>query len=222
MSAKDIFLNWMIFLGKCLLLIAAVVVLVLLFRRLSILIKRCIAARRIEKIAKISGYEVERKRFKFLRIGKKNAPTAYVLTKKNRKIHVHFIATEGKARILRFFAPDAYAIEKTVGFFALNTENAFSLSTAKMFKPKNMSGSTLQWAHTDGTDLPVGTVRLRGMEDIEQNKTCGIEDVIILNPAPMKAFYLAANSWQPIVGGETIFGIGYHTVESFCSTLKRG
>ena len=220
MSAKDIFLNWMIFLGKCLLLIAAVVVLVLLFRRLSILIKRCIAARRIEKVAKTSGYEVERKRFKFLSISKRKAPTAYILTKGNRKIHVHFIATEGKARILRFFASDAYAVEKTVGFFALNTQNAFSLSTAKMFKPKNMSGSTLQWAHADGADLPLGTIRLRGME--EQNQACEAENVIILNPAPMKAFYLAANSWQPIIEGETIFGIGYHTVESFCSTLKRG
>lgn len=211
MPGENIVLNWIIFLGECLLLLLACAVL----RWLGALIRRCRAVHKLKKAAQDGGYALERRGLRWLSLGRSSAETAFVLTRSDQIFHVHFIPAVGRARTLRFWGRDAYVSEKSVGFLLLNTNKPMSLSAARMFKPAGMSGSTLQWSHSETVAYPSGTIRLHGMDAVD-----GVQDVILLNPVPMQAFTRNGNNWDAIIGGETVFGVTFHDIGSFCTLLR--
>lgn len=220
MPNENIVLNWLVFIGECLLIALAVLLICFVVRWLWALIRRCRAVCKLKKAARDSGYALERRGLRWLSLGKRRAETAFVLSRDGRVYHVHFVPAAGRARTLRFLAHDAYVSEREFGFLLLNTNKPMSLSTARMFKPAGTSGSTLQWTHTETAAFPSGTIRLRGLEQLAENRAQGIQDVILLNPVPMKAFVRNGNSWDAIIGGETVFGVAFHDIGSFCTLLR--
>ena len=223
MPVENIVWNWIVFLGECILLILAVILLGHALRWLRALLKRCMAVGKLKKAAHAGSYVIERHGLHWLALSKRRAETAFVLSRGEQIYHVHFVPTVGRSRALRFLAHDAYISEKEFGFLLLNTNKSMSLSAAQMFKPADVSsGGSLQWAHTETTAFPSGTIHLTGLERVAENRAQGIQDVVILNPAPMKAFAASGNGVVPIVGGEVMFGVAYHDIGSFCTLLRRG
>lgn len=220
MPGENIVLNWIIFLGECLLLLLAVLLACLLLRRLGALIRRCRAVRKLKKAAREGGYSLERRGLRWLSLSRRRAETAFVLSRGERVFHVHFVPAVGRARTLRFHAHDAYVSEKSVGALMLNTHKPMSLNTARMFKPTGMSAGLLQWSHTETASFAGGMIHLQGLEAVEENRARGITDVILLNPVPMQAFTRNGNNWDAIIGGEQVFGVAFHDIGSFCTLLR--
>ncbi len=209
--------NWTVFLGEIALYVLAGVMIYFLYRYLRTVNKRMKAVKNIKKSAEAAGFRCK-KTGSYLNFDCHNMETCFVLTKGLTQYNVRFLATFGKNRTLRFFAPDEYVSEKIVGYILLNTKGANWLSWAKIFKPKNISGNLLKWIHTETFALPSKRIRTTGVEDLQSGN---VHEVVILNPVPLRAYYLDKTMWKLVVGGETWQDLSFHDISTFCSLIER-
>ncbi len=209
--------NWIVFLGEIALYILVGVMIYFLYRYLRTVRKRVKAVKNMKKSAERGGFKCK-KVGSYLNFDCHNMETCFVLTKGLTQYNVRFLTTFWKNRTLRFFAPDAYVSEKNVGYILLNTKGANFLSWAKIFKPKNIPGDLLKWIHTETFEFPSKTIYTKGVEVLQSGN---VHEVVILNPVPLKVFYLDKTKWTMIVGGETWQNLSFHDISTFCSMIER-
>ncbi len=209
--------NWIVFLGEIALIVLAGVMIYFLYRYLRTVRKRVKAVKNLKKSAERGGFKCK-KVGSYLNFDCHNMETCFVLTKGLTQYNVRFLTTFWKNRTLRFFAPDAYVSEKNAGYILLNTKGGNFLSWAKIFKPKNIPGDLLKWIHTETFAFPSKTIYTKGVEVLQSGN---VHEVVILNPVPLKVFYLDKTKWTMIVGGETWQNLSFHDISTFCSMIER-
>lgn len=217
MNTWDIIYNWAVFLGQVALIVLGIVLLYFVYRYIRTFRKRIKAVKKLKKSAEVSGFKCK-KTSSYLNFDSHNMETCFVLTRGLTQYNVRFLTTFGKNRTLRFLAPDAYVSEKNFGYIILNTRNVFSFMRAKMFKPKNIPGDLLKWVYTDNVTFPSNTIYTKGVEVLQSGN---VHEVVILNPVPLKAFFLDKTTWKQIIGGETWQNLSFHDISSFCSMIER-
>ena len=218
MDTWDIIYNWAVFLGQVALIVLGIVLLYFVYRYIRTFRKRIKAVKKLKKSAKVSGFKCK-KTSSYLNFDSHNMETCFVLTRGLTQYNVRFLTTFGKNRTLRFLAPDAYVSEKTVGYMLLiNHRNVFGHMMARMFKPKNIPGDLLKWTHSETVTFPSNTIYTKGVEVLQ---TGNVHEIVILNPVPLKAFYLDKTTWKQIIGGETWQNLSFHDISSFCSMIER-
>ena len=209
--------NWIVFLGEIALYVLAGVMIYFLYRYLRTVNKRMKAVKNIKKSAELAGFRCK-KTGSYLNFDCHNMETCFVLTRGLTQYKVRFLTTFKKNRTLRFLAPDAYVSEKEFGYIILNTRNIVSIMWAKMFKPKNIPGDLLKWVHTVNVTFPSNTIYTKGVEVLQSGN---VHEIVILNPVPLKAYYLDKTIWKLVVGGETWQNLSFHDISTFCSMIER-
>jgi hypothetical protein len=218
MNTWDIVYNWLVFLGQVALIILGCVLIWFVYRYIRTARKRIKAVKRLKKSAERAGFKCM-KTGSYLNFDSHNMETCFVLTRGLTQYNVRFLATFGKNRTLRFLAPDAYVSEKEVGYMLLiNHRNVFGHMMARMFKPKNIPGDMLKWTHSETVTFPSNTIYTKGVEVLQSGN---VHEIVILNPVPLKAFYLDKTTWKLIIGGETWQNLSFHDISSFCSLIER-
>ena len=218
MNTWDIVYNWLVFLGQVALIILGCVLLWFVYRYIRTVRKRIKAVKNLKKSAERAGFKCK-KAGSYLNFDSHNMETCFVLTRGLTQYNVRFLATFGKNRTLRFLAPDAYVSEKEVGYMLLiNHRNVFGHMMARMFKPKNIPGDLLKWTHSETVTFPSNTIYTKGVEVLQSGS---VHEIVILNPVPLKAFYLDKTTWKQIIGGETWQNLSFHDISSFCSLIER-
>ncbi len=217
MDTWDIIYNWAVFLGQVALIVLGCVILWFVYRYLRTVRKRMKAVKTLKKSAERAGFKCK-KTGSYLNFDSHNMETCFVLTRGLTQYNVRFLTTFGKNRTLRFLAPDAYVSEKNFGYILLNTSHHRHLLIARMFKPKNISGDLLKWTHSETVTFPSNTIYTKGVEVLQSGN---VREVVILNPVPLKAFYLDKTTWKQIIGGETWQNLSFHDISSFCSMIER-
>ena len=218
MNTWDIIYNWAVFLGQVALIVLGIVLLYFVYRYIRTFRKRIKAVKKLKKSAERAGFKCK-KTGSYLNFDSHNMETCFVVTRGLTQYNVRFLTTFGKNRTLRFLAPDAYVSEKTVGYMLLiNHRNVFGHMMARMFKPKNIPGDLLKWTHSETVTFPSNTIYTKGVEVLQ---TGNVHEIVILNPVPLKAFYLDKTTWKQIIGGETWQNLSFHDISSFCSMIER-
>ena len=218
MNTWDIVYNWLVFLGQVALIVLGCVLLWFVYRYIRTARKRIKAVKKLKKSAERAGFKWK-KTGSYLNFDAHNMETCFILTRGLTQYNVRFLATFGKNRTLRFLAPDAYVSEKEVGYMLLiNHRNVFGHMMARMFKPKNIPGDLLKWTHSETVTFPSNTIYTKGVEVLQSGN---VHEVVILNPVPLKAFYLDKTTWKQIIGGETWQNLSFHDISSFCSMIER-
>ena len=218
MDTWEIIYNWAVFLGEVALIVLGCVLLYFVYRYIRTFNKRVKAVKKLKKSAERAGFRCKRTG-SYLNFDSHNMETCFVLSRGLTQYNVRFLATFGKNRTLRFLAPDAYVSEKTVGYMLLiNHRNVFGHMMARMFKPKNIPVDLLKWTHSETVTFPSNTIYTKGVEVLQSGN---VHEVVILNPVPLKAFYLDKTTWKQIIGGETWQNLSFHDISSFCSLLER-
>lgn len=209
--------NWIVFLGEIALYVLAGVMIYFLYRYLRTVRKRTKAVRNLKKSAEIAGYKCK-KTGSYLNFDCHNMETCFVLTRGLTQYNVRFLTTFGKNRVLRFFAPDSYISEKIVGYMLINHRSILRHIMARSFKPKNMPGDIFQWTHSEMIEFPSKTIYTKGVEVLQSGN---VHEIVILNPVPLKAYYLDKTIWKLVVGGETWQNLSFHDISTFCSMIER-
>ena len=209
--------NWIVFLGQLALIVLGCVMLYFVYRYLRTVNKRMKAVKKLKKSAERAGFKCE-KIGSYLNFDCHNMETCFVLSKGLTQFNVRFLTTFKKNRTLRFLAPDAYVSEKEFGYIILNTRNIVDIMWAKMFKPKNIPGDLLKWVHTENVAFPSNTIYTKGVEVLQSGN---VQEIVIFNPVPLKAFFLDKTTWTQVIGGETWQNLSFHDISSFCSMLER-
>lgn len=218
MNTWEIIYNWAVFLGEVALIVLGIVLLYFIYRYIRTFRKRTKAVKALKRSAERAGFKCK-KTGSYLNFDSHNMETCFVLTRGLTQYNVRFLATFGKNRTLRFLAPDAYVSEKEVGYMLLiNHRNVFGHMMARMFKPKNIPGDLLKWTHSETVTFPSNTIYTKGVEVLQSGN---VHEVVILNPVPLKAFYLDKTAWKQIIGGESWQNLSFHDISSFCSMLER-
>ena len=218
MNTWEIIYNWAVFLGEVALIVLGIVLLYFIYRYIRTFRKRTKAVRALKRSAERAGFKCK-KTGSYLNFDSHNMETCFVLTRGLTQYNVRFLATFGKNRTLRFLAPDAYVSEKEVGYMLLiNHRNVFGHMMARMFKPKNIPGDLLKWTHSETVTFPSNTIYTKGVEVLQSGN---VHEIVILNPVPLKAFYLDITTWKQIIGGESWQNLSFHDISSFCSMLER-
>jgi hypothetical protein len=218
MNTWDIVYNWLVFLGQVALIVLGCVLIWFVYRYIRTARKRIKAVKKLKKSAERAGFKCK-KAGSYLNFDSHNMETCFVLTRGLTQYNVRFLATFGKNRTLRFLAPDAYVSEKEIGYMLLiNHRNVFGHMMARMFKPKNIPGDMLKWTHSETVTFPSNTIYTKGVEVLQSGN---VHEIVILNPVPLKAFYLDKTTWKQIIGGETWQNLSFHDISSFCSLIER-
>lgn len=218
MNTWEIIYNWAVFLGEVALIVLGIVLLYFIYRYIRTFRKRTKAVKALKRSAERAGFKCK-KTGSYLNFDSHNMETCFVLTRGLTQYNVRFLATFGKNRTLRFLAPDAYVSEKEVGYMLLiNHRNVFGHMMARMFKPKNIPGDLLKWTHSETVTFPSNTIYTKGVEVLQSGN---VHEIVILNPVPLKAFYLDKTTWKQIIGGESWQNLSFHDISSFCSMLER-
>lgn len=72
--------------------------------------------------------------------------------------------------------------------------------------------------HTETFAFPSKRIRTTGAEDLQSGN---VHEVVILNPVPLRAYYLDKTIWKLVVGGETWQNLSFHDISTFCSMIER-
>lgn len=210
--------NWIVFLGEITLIVLGCVMLYFIYRYLRTVNKRMKAVKNLKKSAARAGFKCQ-KAGSYLNFDSHNMETCFVLTKGLVQYNVRFLATFGKNRTLRFLAPDAYVSEKEFGYtLAVGKNHMITTMLARAFRPKNIPDDFLKITHTETVTFPSNTIYTKGVEVLQNGN---VHEIVILNPVPLKAFFLDKTTWTQVIGGETWQNLSFHDISSFCSMIER-
>ncbi len=210
--------SWIVFLGQLALIVLGCVMVYFIYRYLRTVNKRMKAVKNLKKSAARAGFKCK-KTGSCLNFDSHNMETCFVLTKGLVQYNVRFLTTFGKNRTLRFLAPDAYVSEKEFGYtLAVGNNHMITTMLARAFRPKNISDDFLKITHTETVTFPSNTIYTKGVEVLQSGN---VHEIVILNPVPLKAFFLDKTTWTQVIGGETWQNLSFHDISSFCSMLER-
>ena len=208
--------------GLFVLQVTAIVIGCILLVRLCILFsafrKRRRAVRTVRRYAKEYGFRIQTNRTVYSSILRPAEVPSVLLENDTQYIKVRFLATLRKKHVLHFLGRNVYVVSHTYG-------NALLAVTPlapgwSLFHPRNLAPLNRSGIVTMTADYPENAVALPTLECRHDPRGKEVHEVLILNPAPMRAFYREGNTEVELLGGERKDGVWLHDIVSFGSMLE--
>ncbi len=217
-AGVGLYFLWGVFVLECLAILAGVVILVGFFRFARIGMKRRRAYRTLQRVAEECGFTFCREQSILSSVFRMKTTPAITIKTPEKTYLVRFVGVWKRLRVLHFLSPYIYQIASVKGIAVAPTHP--SIRFALYFKPKNMSGSLFRLYHTDLAEFDVSCHTLPLYEKRDLPEDGAVQEVLILNPVPMRATY-AEGTGHTIVGGETLGGVLFHDTPGFADYLRR-
>ena len=218
LTAKEIALNWLLFLLQVTAIIVLFVLLLTLIRYLRIFRKRVRALRDLRRIARECGYRFRKTGHCYRSLFRNYAEPYVILENDDICYAIRFLPTLRRNSILQIRSPQLYRINRQFGY-VLPSRNARMLAVAQVFRPDNIGDELLSMTHKEMHEFQKGDKIMPPLRLPESEKQ--VQEIMILHPAPMRAVHVREGRERQILGGETVDGIGYYDMFGFCSMIKR-
>jgi hypothetical protein len=139
-----------------------------------------------------------------------------ILENDTQYIKVRFLATLHKNRALHFLGRNVYTTGAKLGALMITV-------------PFNVGFQSTMWMRfipwkrvvEISEELPVDAVALPTLERRHDPRDKEVHEVLIFNPAPMRAFYREGTTEVELLGGEQKDGVWLHDIVSFGTMLRR-
>ena len=209
--------------GLFVLQVTAIVIGCILLVRLCILFsafrKRRRAVRTIRRYAKEYGFRMQTNRTVYSSILRPAEVPSVLLENDTQYIKVRFLAVLRKKHVLHFLGRNVYLVSQTYG-------NALLAVTPlapgwSLFHPRNLTPLNRSGIVTMTADYPENAIALPTLERRHDPREKEVHEVLIFNPAPMRAFYREGNTEVELLGGERKDGVWLHDIVSFGSMLEK-
>ncbi|MCQ2433038.1 MAG: permease prefix domain 1-containing protein [Clostridia bacterium] len=202
---------------------ASIVIGIILAVRLCILCsafsKRRRAIKAIRRYAKQYGSQMLSNRTVYSSILYPSDIPSVILENDTQYIKVRFLTTLQKKHVLHFLGRNVYLVSHTHGGALLAiTPLAPGWS---LFHPRNTAPLNRSGIVTMTADYPENAIALPTLERRHDPIEKEIHEVLILNPAPMRAFYREGTTEVELLGGEQKDGVWLHDIISFGSMLEK-
>ena len=207
---------WDIFVLQMTILIVSIILAVNLIILSSAYHKRRRAMKTVRRYAKENGYRIQANRTVYTSILYAADKPSVILENDTQYIKVRFLATLHKNRVLHFLGRNVYTTGAKLGALMITV-------------PFNVGFQSTMWMRfipwkrvvEISEELPVDAVALptleRGHDPLEKE----VHEVLIFNPAPMRAFYREGTTEVELLGGEQKDGVWLHDIVSFGTMLRR-
>ena len=210
---------WDIFVLQMTLLIVGIILAINFIILSSAYHKRRRAMKSIRRYAKENGYRIQANRTVYTSILYAADKPSVILENDTQYIKVRFLATLHKNRVLHFLGRNAYLVTHTYG----NALLARSLCHPiwMYLRPYNIipasrSGIVMMTADYEENAYALPTLERRH-DPLEKE----VHEVLIFNPAPMRAFYREGTTEVELLGGEQKDGVWLHDIVSFGTMLRK-
>ena len=209
---------WDIFVVQMTVLIVGLVLAINLWILLSACHKRRRAMKSIRKYAKENGYRMQVNSTVYTSIWRAADKPSVILENDTQYIKVRFLATLHKNRVLHFLGRNAYLVTHTYG----NALLARSLCHPiwMYLRPYNIIPASRSGIVMMTADYEENAYALPTLERRHDPRDKEIHEVLIFNPAPMRAFYREGTTEVELLGGEQKDGVWLHDIVSFGTMLR--
>ncbi len=209
---------WGVFVAECLAIAAAITVLVCLIKFTRVYTKRRRAYKNLTLAAEARGYTICKHQSVLSSIYLlKDTPAISIQTEKTI-YKIRFMTVWKKTRILKFRTPYLYQLTTKRGVAMVRTHVP---GTWIYFKPKGMTGHTLKLYHTYLVDFDSSLREIPLFDKREDDPNKKQVEVLLLNPAPLRATIAPESADVLLVGGESFRGVIFHDAPGFCEYIRR-
>ena len=207
---------WDIFVLQMTILIVGIILAVNLIILSSAYHKRRRAMKTVRRYAKENGYQIQANRTVYTSILYAADQPSVILENDTQYIKVRFLATLHKNRVLHFLGRNVYTTGAKLGALMITV-------------PFNVGFQSTMWMRfipwkrvvEISEELPVDAVALPTLERRHDPLEKEVHEVLIFNPAPMRAFYREGTTEVELLGGEQKDGVWLHDIVSFGTMLRR-
>lgn len=210
---------WGLFVLQVTAIVIGCILLVELWILSSAFMKRRRAVRTVRRYAKEYGFQMRSNSTVYSSILRPAEVPSVLLENDTQYIKIRFLATLHKKHVLHFLGRNVYLVSQTYGSALLAvTPLAPGWS---LFHPRNLTPLNRSGIVTVTADYPENAVALPTLECRHDPHGKEVHEVLILNPAPMRAFYREGNTEVELLGGERKDGVWLHDIVSFGSMLEK-
>ena len=179
--------------------------------------KRRRAMKSIRKYAKENGFRIQANRTVYTSILYAADKPSVILENDTQYIKVRFLATLHKNRVLHFLGRNVYTMSARVGMLAISTPFGVGFHAPPWRRFLPWAGRTLEIAE----EYAVDAIALPTLERRHDPRDKEVHEVLIFNPAPMRAFYREGTTEVELLGGEQKDGVWLHDIISFGTMLGK-
>ena len=178
--------------------------------------KRRRAMKSICRYAKENGFRIQANRTVYTSILYAADKPSVILENDTQYIKVRFLATLHKNRVLHFLGRNVYTTGAKIGALLITV-------------PFNLGFQSTMWMRfipwkrvvEISDDFPVDAIALPTLERRHDPLEKEVHEVLIFNPAPMRAFYREGTTEVELLGGEQKDGVWLHDIVSFGTMLRK-
>ena len=207
---------WDIFVLQMTILIVGIILAINLIILSSAYHKRRRAMKTVRRYAKENGYQIQANRTVYTSILYAADKPSVILENDTQYIKVRFLATLHKNRVLHFLGRNVYTTGAKIGALLITV-------------PFNLGFQSTMWMRfipwkrvvEISDDFPVDAIALPTLERRHDPLEKEVHEVLIFNPAPMRAFYREGTTEVELLGGEQKDGVWLHDIVSFGTMLRR-
>ena len=207
---------WDIFVLQMTLLIVGIILAINLIILSSAYHKRRRAMKSIRKYAKENGFRIQANRTVYTSILYAADKPSVILENDTQYIKVRFLATLHKNRVLHFLGRNVYTTGAKIGALLITV-------------PFNLGFQSTMWMRfipwkrvvEISDEFPVDAIALPTLERRHDPLEKEVHEVLIFNPAPMRAFYREGTTEVELLGGEQKDGVWLHDIVSFGTMLRK-
>ena len=212
-ALTGLYFLWGIFVVQVLLIVVGIFVLLCLLRYTRTLRKRAKAVRRIRKAAQEKGYICETNNTAYTSVFRPSERPAILLDDGERVYKIRFLPVLYRRCRLYFVAKNVYYITRMKGAAIMHARFGplAAPNFAAFFMPR---------MHSELAAFAQSFLTLPTMEKRHDRHDRIHEEVLILNPVPMCAFYRVKNTYEPLLGGEKHDGVWIHDIAGFLHFLR--
>ena len=178
--------------------------------------KRRRAMKSIRRYAKENGFRIQANRTVYTSILYAADKPSVILENDTQYIKVRFLATLHKNRVLHFLGRNVYTTGAKIGALLITV-------------PFNLGFQSTMWMRfipwkrvvEISDEFPVDAIALPTLERRHDPLEKEVHEVLIFNPAPMRAFYREGTTEVELLGGEQKDGVWLHDIVSFGTMLRK-
>ena len=208
---------WDIFVLQMTILIVGIMLAVNLIILSSAYHKRRRAMKTVRRYAKENGYQIQANRTVYTSILYAADKPSVILENDTQYIKVRFLATLHKNRVLHFLGRNVYTTATQSGMLAMPTPFGVGFHSAAWMRFMPMKTRLVEISE----EIPIDAVTLPTLERRHDPRDKEVHEVLIFNPAPMRAFYREGTTEVELLGGEQKDGVWLHDIISFRTMLRK-
>ena len=212
-ALTGLYFLWGIFVVQVLLIVAGVLLLFCLLRYTRALRKRAKAVRRIRKAAQKKGYICETNNTAYTSVFRPSERPAILLDDGERVYKIRFLPVLYRRCKLYFVAKNVYYITRMKGAALMHAR------FGRFFTP-HVVANFAPLRHSELAAFVQSFNTIPTMEKRHDRRDRIHEEVLILNPVPMCAFYRVKNTYEPLLGGEKHDGVWINDIAGFLHFLR--